>query len=121
MQLSPQPHQLCLRLQESICNEVSALLTVMEVQHSTGQDLAQGALTIDVFISSQQVQPSSYFRIESARNVVDAQWSMCSGQGHGSQKHRHKHDVVTPSRLPGGHPARWAGAVLQQPAAPAAG
>lgn len=40
---------------ESICNEVSALLTVMEVQHSTGQDLAQGALTIDVFISSQQV------------------------------------------------------------------
>lgn len=42
-----------------MCNEVSALLTVMNVQHSTSQSIAQGALTIDVVVLSQQVWPSA--------------------------------------------------------------
>ena len=87
------------RMQESVCNEVSALLTVMNVQHSTGQSIAQGALTIDVVVLSQQVwlwalaKQDMHLQCESACWVGMEEDVICGLPGAGSGLPSHAHLV----------------------------
>lgn len=102
-------------VQESVCNEVSALLTVMDVPHTTGQSIAQGVLTIDIVVLSQQVCALGQFSDSQhscwKHHLVASPLLCCD-----SPMRIHLMESVTGS-TPAGRPR----AVLQQPPAPATG